>query len=377
MDKSLKDQFELLYVHLPFCETRCHYCDFYALATHRVDQASVAEFYAALQKEIKLQIQENQFLPIKALFMGGGTPSMTPPEVMEEFLAPIKKSTGLANDYEWTIEVNPSSVDLEKLKSYASIGVNRVSMGIQSLDNGILKNLGRVHQSQDALKALDDVFNSGITNVSVDLMCGLPNQSLEQLQKDIEKLTSYPIQHLSCYLLTLPAHHPMISQLPSEKTQLEHLLRIDSALRKQGFDHYEISNFCRNGQKALHNLLVWKGNSYLGIGPSAHSFSKQNQKRWKNVSSIKEYKSKLTQGILPKTEIELLNSEQQNLEKWMLALRLSDGFPKNWIKTKGQIQKSKELIKEKYLETHPKINSHYRLTPKGFTLSDQIVLELL
>jgi oxygen-independent coproporphyrinogen-3 oxidase len=171
------------------------------------------------------------------------------------------------------MEANPSSIELEQFRRYRALGINRVSMGVQSLKNDHLSILGRVHDEAHALRALETVFEAGFANVSTDLLCGVPGQSLDDLRSHMEKLTAFPITHLSIYLLTLPPHHKMYRDLPNEDEQLRHLLLIDEFMREKGFRHYEISNFARNGLRARHNLVYWQGGSYLGFGPSAHSYA--------------------------------------------------------------------------------------------------------
>jgi oxygen-independent coproporphyrinogen-3 oxidase len=239
-----------------------------------------------------------------------------------------------------------------------------------------LKNLGRAHSREQAFTALETVFAAGFDNVSVDLLCGIPGQSLEHLNESMTLLTQFPITHLSCYLLTLPPHHRMYSALPDEDTQLSHLLYIDEWMTQAGFDHYEISNFAKPGRKAQHNLRYWNSQSYLGLGPSAHSFDSVRSQRWKNVSSLHQYASLLNQGESAVESTECLTFEQLELEKWMLALRLDTGFPLAWLTTKWQQDQVKLFKNEGLLEQHPTIIENYRLTPRGFALSDQVIRTL-
>ncbi len=372
----MHSKFSLLYFHFPFCETRCHYCDFYALAEHRVSELEKNGFYQSLQLEIDKAIEDDLVEPIEAIFMGGGTPSLTPPKVMTNLMTSLLGKVSFVENYEWTMEANPSSIRETHLTAYQDLGVNRLSVGIQSLNENHLKKLGRAHTPLEAREALDSVFRSGFKNVSVDLMCGLPGQTLSQLENDIECLTEYPIIHLSCYLLTLPPHHPLYSELPSEEAQVDHLLLIDQKLKSLGFEHYEISNFCKAGKRASHNLAVWNGSSYLGFGPSAHSFCRNQKKRWRNFPSLRKYQEALTQNQWPRFEEETLTQSQLELEKWMLKLRLSDGVPLTWIQSQKQLEKMNAFRKEKLIEDHPEKPQRFRLTSLGYTMSDQIILEI-
>lgn len=301
---------------------------------------------------------------------------MTPPDEMKRALEPLWKKTGTTSRTEWTMEANPSSISLENMKAYRALGVNRVSMGVQSMREDLLTKLGRVHSREAALRALNAVFEAGFDNVSVDLLCGVPGQTEDDVEEAMDALTSFPITHLSCYLLTLPKHHRMHADLPNEEGQLAHLLLIDRKMTGLGFEHYEISNFAKPGKQARHNLVYWKGEAYLGLGPSAHSFDPKQGKRWKNVSSLHKYGEMLKSGKSPVEWSENLTADQLNLEKWMLALRLSEGFPENWLDTPSRRARAAALEREGLLERHPGIAGRKRLTARGFALSDQIISAL-
>lgn len=368
-----------LYVHFPFCESKCHYCDFYSIGRERAKDSDASTFEAALQRECERQaplLSER----VDTIFFGGGTPSMTPPESMARALRPLKLDEKIHAETEWTMEANPSSVDLERLKAYRSLGVNRISMGVQALRPDLLTMLGRVHSREAAFSALDAIFGAGYANVSVDLLCGVPGQSTADVERAMEELTQYPITHLSCYLLTLPKSHRMFKDLPKEDEQLEHLLTIDRFMRAKGFEHYEISNFAKPGKEARHNLAYWTGKSYLALGPSAHAFDAEKGLRWKNFSSLHKWADLLSRGESVIEWTETLSAEQKDLEKWMLALRLAEGFPKAWLEGTtpemlSRQAKAKGLIQAGFLE--PAADpSRLRLTPKGFALSDQVISAL-
>ncbi|MCM0605081.1 MAG: radical SAM family heme chaperone HemW [Xanthomonadaceae bacterium] len=364
-----------LYFHFPFCETKCHYCDFYSLARDRVTDDEVSRFERAMLREVELT--RDQYSPeIKTIFCGGGTPSMTEPSSMERIFKEVFKYSRLATNYEWTMEANPSSVDRERMKAYRAIGINRVSMGVQSLRNDHLDQLGRVHDRANALKALEDLFAAGFTNVSCDLLCGVPGQTTEDLVAAIDTLTQFPITHLSCYILTLGEKHRMFPDLPKEDTQLEHYLCLSETMEKRGFKHYEISNFSKPGLPARHNLAYWTGTSYLGLGPSAHSFDAVKVERFKNYSSLHQYAEKLESSVLPIEWKETLTPDQRELEKWMLAVRLSDGFPKDWLVSEAARTKAENLMKAGLIQERQDLPSHYQLTPRGFAVSEQVIKEL-
>ncbi len=366
-----------LYVHFPFCETKCHYCDFYSLGRERVRTGDEDRFEKALTLEAHKATQNHLLAPqLDTIFFGGGTPSMTPPETMQRALEPLFADSKVTSDTEWTMEANPSSVDLKSLKAYRAFGVNRISMGVQAMRDDLLLRLGRVHSRDAALKALVAIFESGIQNVSVDLLCGVPGQSLQDIDEAINTLTRFPISHLSCYLLTLPPRHRMYKELPDEDTQLSHLLHLVEWMKSLGFEHYEISNFAKPGKRARHNLAYWKGHSYLGLGPSAHSFDAARGRRWKNISSLHTYATRLEKGEPVMEWEETLSASQKELERWMLALRLDEGFPETWLQSSLQIARAKTFEQQGLLEPHPQDPSKKRLTPRGFALSDQVIAAL-
>lgn len=361
-----------LYVHFPFCEAKCHYCDFYSLGRERTRAGDPDLFEKALR------IEAEQTAPLldgelETIFFGGGTPSMTPPDSMKRALEPLWRKTRITSSTEWTMEANPSSIERDRMREYRALGVNRVSMGVQAMRPDLLEKLGRVHSREKAIEALHAVFDAGFENVSTDLLCGVPGQGLADLEEALRTLTSFPITHLSIYLLTLPRHHRMYAQLPDEDTQLEHLLFIDRWMTAQGFEHYEISNFARPGKQARHNLRYWKGESYLGLGPSAHSYESASFKRWKNFSSLHKYASELLGGKPVVEWSETLTPEQHQLEKWMLALRLAEGFPESWLLTLERRTKADTLQRAGLIERHPLRPATLRLTARGFALSDQVI----
>ncbi len=370
--------FTSLYFHFPFCETKCHYCDFYSLGKEKTKEGDAPLFEQALCKEIKLRGELGELTtPIETIFLGGGTPSMTEPASQARIFNELFKYAKLAPHYEWTMEANPSSIEFEQFKAYREIGINRISMGVQSLRNDHLVKLGRVHNEDAAIRALDTVFRAGFENVSTDLLCGVPGQTVEDLRSHLETLSQFPISHLSIYLLTLTKTHAMYKDLPNEEEQLRHLLFIDEFMRNKGFEHYEISNFAKPGKQAKHNLVYWTGGSYLAFGPSAHSFSGGTSERFKNYSSLHRYAEELLKkNVLPVEWTENLSPDQKELEKWMLAIRLDRGFPESWLTRENQRKKAEHLLSEGYLERHPTQSNTLRATARGFSMSDTLIREL-
>jgi oxygen-independent coproporphyrinogen III oxidase len=367
-----KSSIRSLYVHFPFCETRCHYCDFYALDQNRSTPEENDQFLNALYQEA-CQSAPLLSSPLDSIFFGGGTPSLTSASAMRKSLAPLHLPSRIDQNTEWTLEANPSSVSVESLKEYRAFGVNRLSLGTQALSKDLLSWLGRVHGRDTALLALQNAFDAGFKNVSVDLMCGIPQQSFEDLETALKTLTSFPINHLSCYLLALPLHHRLFKELPSDDVQLSHLLFIDQWMREHGFIHYEISNFSKAGQEAKHNLNYWQGGSYLGLGPSAHSFCSQSATRSKNVSSLRKYVDLLLNHQSAQEWKETLTEEQKQIERWMLSLRLNTGFPAAWLQSESLQKRGAQFLEQGLLEEHPSRARYLRLTPRGYALSDQVI----
>jgi oxygen-independent coproporphyrinogen-3 oxidase len=372
-------RYSSIYLHFPFCETKCHYCDFYSLGREKTGNGDPDLFEKALLSEIQLRGERGEFADqLETVFLGGGTPSMTPPESMERIFKSLFQWTTPGQGYEWTMEANPSSITRERFKAYRELGINRVSMGVQSLRSDHLLKLGRVHNEKEALDALESVFAAGFNNVSTDLLCGVPGQTLADLDSHIQGLTAFPLTHLSIYLLTLTPGHPMFRDLPDEREQLDHLAFIHEKMTGLGFDHYEISNFAKPGHRARHNLVYWTGGSYLGLGPSAHSFSNSAQIRFRNPNSLHRWATPLLEDTprLPVEEREELTPDQLDLEKWMLAIRLEEGFPQDWIDSDSRRKKVEILVREGLLEPHPRLGGRLRATPRGFALSDALVREL-
>ena len=368
--------FQSIYVHFPFCEAKCHYCDFYSLGREKTKTGDPDLFEQALRVESELS---TDFLAptLETLFFGGGTPSMTTYDSMARALEPLALQSRLTPQTEWTLEANPSSVDLESLKAYRRFGINRISMGVQSLQPELLTKLGRVHTRNTALKSLETLFKAGFEQVSVDLLCGVPGQSYADIEESLTLLTQFPITHLSCYLLTLAKNHKLARDLPDEDTQLSHLLFVHNWMEKRGFEHYEISNYSLPGKRARHNLRYWQHESYLGLGPSAHSYDSVKQQRWKNSSSLHRYADQLlTRRERPIEWTENLTPEQLKLEEWMLSLRLAEGFPLEWLNTSQRQHQARTFEIQGLLEPHPQQTGRLRLTPKGFALSDQVIAGL-
>jgi putative oxygen-independent coproporphyrinogen III oxidase len=333
-----------LYIHIPFCKSKCPYCDFYSVT----DETLIAAYLAALDTEARLY--REQFPVFDSLFLGGGTPSWLGDAALAGLMKNLRRQFAFAPDSEITLEANPDDITTEKLRLFRDLGINRLSLGVQSFDEGELRFLGRRHTAAQTKTAIDLIRAAGFTNLGLDLMYGLPGQTTATWLKTLETALSLAPEHLSCYQLTLmagetPAPHetpalwtPMARRaargeisLPDEETQREFFLLTANFLTARGYRHYEISNFARQGTQAgslchylcRHNLKYWTRTPYLGLGPGAHSFD--GRRRWWNVSSVGDYCSSLNAGQSPVAEAETLTPEQIRLETLALGFRTREG----------------------------------------------------
>ncbi len=299
-----------------------------------------------------MEIAENGGL-YDTIFIGGGTPNLLNEDELVELFETILNYVKIANDYEWTIELNPELVNINKLLIFKDYGVNRLSLGVQSLKDEELKFYARLHRRKDVYKKIDLISKLGFENVNVDLIFGGPLQSLEDWKKILYEVANFPITHISTYLLTIEEGTPferLKVNLQSDETIEKMFLIRDEILNKFGFYRYEVSNYAKKGFECKHNLIYWKRENYIGIGPCASSFIKPNL-RYKNPASIKLY----IENYKNYREYEILNDEQILLEKIYLSLRLDEGL--EWENTKIfeplkeflEIEDEKIRVRDRYL----------------------------
>ena len=283
-----------LYVHVPFCKTKCPYCDF---NTYQGIENLMEPFLPALTAEIQCWGETLAHPAVKSIFFGGGTPSYLPPGYIEQILASIQASFQVDSDAEITIEANPDDLNPEACAAILGQGVNRLSIGIQSLDNGLLNLLGRRHQASEAVQAFEAARQAGFDNVNLDLMYGLPNQSLDQWRQTLDSLIGLAPEHISLYALTLEEGTPMHrwaeeGKIPEPDPDLaaDMYQYARETLAAAGYHHYEISNWSLPGRACEHNLVYWENGPYLGVGPGAHS--RLEDYRFWTVLSPRDYNSK-------------------------------------------------------------------------------------
>lgn len=313
-----------IYIHIPFCKRKCNYCDFFSLSN--CDEL-ILPYINAVKSELEFKADKN--ITVKTVYFGGGTPSLLPSGAVSEILNTVRNNY-YCNLSEVTIECNPESLNEEILKEYKESGVNRISIGVQSLDDETLKILGRLHNSAEAVNAVKLAVKY-FENVSADLMLGLPGQTAESLTADINTLIALGIKHLSCYALKVEEGTALKKAVENKEISLPDDDKAadlyDAALyfsNGKGFLRYEVSNFAQKGYESKHNLSYWRRTDYLGIGAAAHSFYKSE--RFNNICDVKKYIESIEKGIIPSVVYEKVEGEEAEFEYIMLALRTAEGI---------------------------------------------------
>lgn len=320
-----------IYIHVPFCYTRCSYCDFYKTT----DQQLKDEYIKALCKEIELNRSFLLKETIQTIYFGGGTPSTLIVDELETIFQTLKQFTSFEHLQELTLEVNPDDVDADYIKQIVGIGVNRLSMGIQSFFDAHLRKMNRRHNAVQARNAIRIAKENGIKNMSIDLIYGLPYMTFDEWQENVRLAIESDVQHISAYHLTFEKgtlyydylKKGKLTEVP-EESSVEQFDYLVSQLKKAGFEHYEISNFAKKGLESKHNSNYWTGVKYLGLGPSAHSFDGENR-MW-NVRDIKRYCDAL-KNKQSYFEQETLSDTDRYNEFIMLGLRTQKGFKMNLL----------------------------------------------
>lgn len=369
-----------IYIHIPFCQAKCGYCDFYS--TEDITERDA--FLKALIHEIKLTTPHlSGSSEFDSLYIGGGTPSLLPVSALDKVLDAVYKSYKITADCETTIEINPGTVNRNKLKYYNKLGINRISIGVQSFIDTDLQILGRIHTVADAERVIDEVRESDFSNINLDLIFALPNHKQENWVHTLERALSVHPEHLSIYNLTYEPGTPFYQKLRrgqfisfNDQAEAKYYTIAHSVLGKEGYIHYEVSNYARSEKHvSRHNYKYWLHVPYVGFGPSAHSF--WNNSRWSNIASVNDYIFQLNRNILPRTMTEKLNNQQLRFENIFLSLRTYQGlslhnfnhtFGMDFISVyEGEIN---HLIEKQFAEIK---NDHFRLTEKGMLVCDEIL----
>lgn len=365
-----------LYLHFPFCKKKCHYCDFYSLP----DLSQKRLYEKALAKSLSC-FEEARGREVSTVYLGGGTPSLCSKEGIEEIFLAIRENFSLLPDAEITAEMNPESASEDIISAFAEAGGNRISFGVQSTLEKELSSLGRLHSFSDVKIAVDRARRAGIENISLDLMYGLPDQTLSDFQKSLEDVVALSPQHLSFYLLTLSEKVPLYQKrdrLPCDEAVREMYFFASDFLKEKGFEHYEISNAAKPGYRSRHNEAYWKGTEYLGFGPGAHSYF--DLKRFFVKDGVKEF----ILASNPRdrmSEPEVLTKEDIRTEYLMLSLRRKEGILLDTLsQLAGDDFCQKVIGKMNLWSEHglcEKTPDGFRLTTKGFFVSNEIITELI
>lgn len=366
-----------IYIHIPFCIKKCGYCDFYSV---KWDEESENKYIHSAINEIKSYNELSSKYVVDSIYIGGGTPSIINPKNLEKIISTIRCLFTVEENSEISMEANPNSL-WENIKTYGEIGINRLSIGIQSLNDNILKRIGRIHNSKEALQAIDRAISFGFENINADVMFNIPGQTVDDINDTISKLVTKQIRHISFYSLKLEEGTPMYLLkknkkivMPEEDLEREMYYAGRNIMEKHGLMQYEISNFSVKGYECRHNLKYWKQEEYIGIGPSAHSFL--GNVRFSNPSDLTEYITSGENGVFERNTLEEMDENDIKFEYIMLRLRLTEGLKFADFKNKFSID-FKEAYKEqiKHLTENNLIESDddaIRLTKRGMDLSNYV-----
>lgn len=372
-----------IYVHVPFCESKCDYCSFISFKS---DDETKERYVFALIKEMEMYKQKLSDYIIDTIFIGGGTPSCLRSKAIKNILSYIYNNFNVDSCAEITIECNPNSITMDKLSEYKLAGVNRLSIGLQAYNNRLLKLIGRVHTVQDFDNAIKQARQVGFENINVDLLLGLPKQKMYDVMFELRHLVKLKIPHFSCYGLIVEDGTKLcqnlennIYGLPKEETALKMYSYTLNFLKKHGINRYEVSNFAKTGFESKHNLKYWTMHDYIGFGLASHSFFEGE--RWENTSNLKEYFESVENKKIPikNSEIETLESLKE--EYIMTGLRKQTGINLNeyekYFEEDLLISKAKEIAKLLDQNLVDIQNGNLYATDKGFELLNQIILELV
>ena len=367
-----------LYLHVPFCRSKCFYCDFYSVAS----PAAIPRWLQAVRAEMDLY--REKFPRFDTLYLGGGTPSILDEADLAALFESIFDRFAFHPDSEISMEANPESLTPGKLKTLRSFGLNRISLGVQSLDEADLRFLGRRHSPGQALRAIEACRSAGLANLGVDLIYGLETGSLKSWKKTLDTVLEYRPEHISCYQLTFETGTALWKMRRAgrvrsmdEKMQAAFFIWTSRYLERRGYRHYEVSNFAAGSEfMCRHNLKYWRHVAYLGLGPSAHSLrgAPPCAKRWWNVKSVRDYCRMLAEGKPPLAGSELLSRDQFDLEALDLGLRTCEGVDMSILDEFPQSRKVLEQLQKSGLIRVDE--GRARLTRKGFLVADSLAVML-
>ncbi|WP_391560227.1 radical SAM family heme chaperone HemW [Robertmurraya sp.] len=316
------------YIHIPFCEHICHYCDFNKVF---LKGQPVDEYLDALEEEIRLTLEKHPAEPLHSVFVGGGTPTSLTEKQLQRLLFSIKKYLPLEQNAEFTFEANPGDLSDEKFRVLFEGGVNRLSFGVQTFDNQLLKEIGRTHRAEDVFTSIEKAKKVGFENISVDLIYSLPNQTLDSFKETLQTALSLDIQHYSGYSLIIEPKTVFYNQMrkgklpvPGEDAEAEMYSLLMEQMQLAGFQQYEISNFALPGHESKHNLTYWNNEEYYGFGAGSHSYVAGE--RIANHGPLKKYMDPIWNGTLPSHNIHKVENNEKWEEEMFLGLRKMEGI---------------------------------------------------
>ncbi len=362
-----------IYVHIPFCVRKCYYCDFVSFAGKENLQE---QYIDVLKKEMIANKEKGNDKVVTTIYIGGGTPSYVDSKLIVSIVNTIKQNYQISNEVEMTIEVNPGTITREKLEDYKKAGMNRLSIGLQSAADKLLKEIGRIHTYEEFLNTYDLAREVGFSNINVDLMLALPNQTVDVLQESLKKVIDLKPEHISIYSLILEEGtvlEKLVSRgertLLCEETERDMYWKTKELLEQNGYVHYEISNFAKTGKESKHNLNCWNQKEYLGFGASAHSY--YDKKRYSNTENLERYIERQQKIV---HEVQIVEDEQK--EYMMLGLRKIQGvsiseFKKKFVQNPIYVFRKEldKLVKEDLIEIDI---DNIKLTNKGIDLANLV-----
>ncbi len=373
-----------IYIHVPFCQKKCSYCDFYSLPLR--EQASLEQYTRNLLQAIEQQAGSWEKHLFSTVYIGGGTPSLLQPEQVHRILQSLSQNFSLQPLAEISLEANPATLDRMRLQELKSAGINRISLGVQSFCDQELKILGRIHTARQARQAVEDIMAAGFDNFNLDLIYGIPGQNLADWRYNLQRAVDCQPTHISTYLLQLDASVPLAGQIRAGRyTDLSEDLQADmydaalDYLIEAGFHHYEISNFARPGAECNHNLIYWQAGEYLGLGPGAVSF--REGRRWRNREITIDLDGKTGPDQIAVEILETMDNHERFVDAVILGLRMTEGISRQHFMERFGIDFVQEYhsIIEKYIQDGILIPDQDRLylSRRGYFLSNQLLAELL
>ncbi|MGX1900993.1 oxygen-independent coproporphyrinogen-3 oxidase [Thermolongibacillus altinsuensis] len=366
------------YFHIPFCAQICHYCDFNKVF---FQNQPVDEYLQAMEKEMKHTVETFQMNELRTVFVGGGTPTVLEMNQLEYFLSSIHRYFSLAEDVEFTFEANPDNVSEEKLRLLKEAGVNRLSFGVQTFDDDLLKRIGRSHTKKEAIQTIELAKKIGFENINIDLMYGLPTQTFQQLKETLDIAFSLDVQHFSAYSLIIEPKTVFYNlmkkkqlSLPSQEEEAEMYEEIMEQMERNGYHQYELSNYAKKGFESRHNLTYWNNEQYYGIGAGAHSYVAG--RRNANAGPIKKYIELVEENGLPYIESHMVTRVEQMEEEMFLGLRKTEGVCKKVFEKKYACSMEdvfgKQIEEQKQNGLLEETNDYIRLTHRGKLLGNEV-----